>query len=118
MKNREVAAMSKLQNNYLTLWKEVNKTITHGKHFQMICQKVHTMIQPSQNFQFILDQVFSFELGCYIGSIRAISSPPSRQTSNRRRPAGPLHYFNLLTRGPSTARLLNAEGPKFGPLCI
>src|SRR6218665_989836 len=114
MKNREVAAMSKLQNNYLTLWKEVNKTITHGKHFQMICKKVHTMIQPSQNFQIILDQVFSFELG----SIRAISSPPSRQTSNRRRPAGPLHYFNLLTRGPSTARLLNAEGAKFGPLGI
>jgi len=45
MKHREVAAMSTLQN--LTLWKEVNKTITHGKHFQMICQKVNNMIQPS-----------------------------------------------------------------------
>ena len=25
----------------------------HGKLFQMICQKVNNMIQPSQNFQFI-----------------------------------------------------------------
>jgi len=52
MKHREVAAMSELQN--LTLWKEVNKTIMHGKHFQMICSKVNNMIKPSQNFQFIL----------------------------------------------------------------
>jgi len=37
MKHREVAAMSKLQN--FALWKEVNKTITHGKRVQMICQK-------------------------------------------------------------------------------
>src|SRR6218665_1585964 len=44
--------MWKLQN--LTLWKEVNKTIKHGKHFQMICQRVNNMIQPRQNFQFIL----------------------------------------------------------------
>src|SRR6218665_2268898 len=29
-------------------------TITHGKRFQMICQKVNNMIQPSQNFQFFL----------------------------------------------------------------
>jgi len=44
MKNREVAAMSKLQN--LTLWKEV--TITHGKHFQMIMSKSahHDPTQP------------------------------------------------------------------------
>src|SRR6218665_872469 len=52
MKHSEVAAMSPLQN--LTSWKEVNNTITHGKHFQMVCQKVNKMIQPSQNFQFIL----------------------------------------------------------------
>src|SRR6218665_62864 len=52
MKHREVAAMSKLQK--WTSWKEVNKTITHGKHIQMICKKVNNMIQPSQNFQFIL----------------------------------------------------------------
>ena len=52
MKHRKVAAMSKLQN--LTSWKGMKKTITHGKHFQMICQKVNNMIQPSQNFQFIL----------------------------------------------------------------
>src|SRR6218665_626637 len=46
MKHREVAAMSKLQN--FTSWKEVNKTITHGKHFQMICQKSeqHDPTQP------------------------------------------------------------------------
>src|SRR6218665_2458578 len=38
--------MSKLQN--LTLWIEVNKTITHGKRFQMICQKSvgHDITQP------------------------------------------------------------------------
>src|SRR6218665_1653056 len=65
-KSRSIAAMSKLQN--LTLWKEVNKTITHGKHFQMICQKVYTMIQPSQNFQFILDQAFSFKKGHSMGN--------------------------------------------------
>ena len=28
---------------------EVNKTIMHAKHFQMICKKVN-MIQPSQKF--------------------------------------------------------------------
>src|SRR6218665_458658 len=58
MKHREVAAMSKLQN--LTLWKEVNKKITHGKQFQMICQKVNNMIQPSQNFQFIVDDFYGY----------------------------------------------------------
>jgi len=26
------------------------------------------------------------------GSVQAISDPPSRQTTNRRRPAWPLHY--------------------------
>src|SRR6218665_1949904 len=30
------------------------KTKTNGNHFQMICQKVNNMIQPNQNFQFIL----------------------------------------------------------------
>src|SRR6218665_3545002 len=52
MKHHKVSATWKLQN--LTLWKEVNKTIKHGKHFQMICQRVNNMIQPRQNFQFIL----------------------------------------------------------------
>src|SRR6218665_2492491 len=52
MKHREVAAMSKLKN--FTSWKEVNKTITHGKHFHIICQKLNNMIQPSQNLRFIL----------------------------------------------------------------
>src|SRR6218665_2931702 len=36
MKHREVASISKLQN--LTSWKGMKKTITNGKHFQMICQ--------------------------------------------------------------------------------
>jgi len=35
--------------------------------------------------------------------------------SYRRRLAEPLHYFNLLTRGPSTTRLLNAAQAFFGP---
>jgi len=30
----------------------------NGKHFQMICQKVNNMIQPSQNFQFTLCRLY------------------------------------------------------------
>src|SRR6218665_2473039 len=47
----------------------------------------------------------------YLGSVRAISGSPSRQTANRGRPAGPVYYVNLLTFGPSMARLLNAHRP-------
>src|SRR6218665_1453047 len=54
MTHREVAAMSPLQN--LTSWNlEIGEQDNSaGKHFQMICQKVNNMIQPSQNFQFVL----------------------------------------------------------------
>jgi len=49
------------------------------------------------------------------GSVRAISGPPSRQTANSRRPAGPVYYVNLLTFGPSMARLINAARAILGP---
>ena len=46
----------------------------------------------------------------YLGSVRAISGPPSRQRANRSRPAAwdavSVCYFKLLTRGPSTAHFL------------
>src|SRR6218665_804188 len=38
MKHREVASISKLQHS--TSWKGMKKTITNGKRFQIICQKV------------------------------------------------------------------------------
>ena len=36
------------------------------------------------------------------GSVRAISGPPSRQTANRRLPAGLLHYRTWSVYGPPT----------------
>src|SRR6218665_3558372 len=54
-------------------------------------------------------------MAVYLGSVRAISGPPSRQTANRGRPAGPVYYVNLPTFGPSIARLLNAARAILGP---
>src|SRR6218665_2552066 len=48
-------------------------------------------------------------------SVRAISMTPNRQTANRLRPTGLLHYITLLTLGHSMARLLNAARVIFGP---
>ena len=50
-------------------------------------------------------------------SVRAIhvSGQFSRETANMRRPIVPLHYFNLLTRGPSMARLLLCGTGHFWP---
>src|SRR6218665_47695 len=52
----------------------------------------------------------SFERGSV--GLRAISGPPSRQTANRHRPVGPLHYR---TDGPSKTLLHNAARAIFGP---
>jgi len=40
------------------------------------------------------------------------------KTANRHHPTWLLYYFNLLTRGPSMAHLLNVAWAIFGPLGI
>src|SRR6218665_1788770 len=47
-------------------------------------------------------------------TVHKTSATPRRKTARRRRPAEPLHYLNLLARGPSMARLLNAARAIFG----
>ena len=41
--------------------------------------------------------------------------PAYPQIANRRHPAGLVYYVNLLTFGPSMARLLNVAQAIFGP---